>query len=660
MRKQIAQFVWCILFAGLLANSVVLGDGKFFPEKVYKVPPSIPSQRALLIYKDGVETLVIESALQGEGKNFGWVIPVPAKPTEFAKASAGFLDTLSLNLQPKIIDNVGGTVGCSFVITIIVTICYFMAITKRPRSSIANVIILLLTILILAAIFMPALGTVSYNTSAMIQQLRVVETSDVGDYVISVLEADTPKALAEWLSIHGFAGLTKEEETIVTSYIREGWYFVAAKLRLDREGLAKGHPIALKFPAKQAVYPMRLTAMAGSKLYLDLFVVAEAKAANSDLKLECADLYSKKIAEHYNAFSNHQDVTLYEGQTYNYSIGHPDHTKKLWGQCMISRLCGVLSPEQMKNDLKLSFEGQTPSRKVYFSVQGARSMGLGLALNIWWITLLVSTAVWSRGKQDRITPSIVKQSVLLALILSPLTYWIGPVGFSKIKVEREPLSVWIWNKSNYGPTLEIGSVAQEFGYFEGMRKEDAIGKLDGFLQCSGIQNAFTAKPVSLEDSPGNWDVTEQEGRLVVRTFSREGIPTSFALSNESIRKDIRDRKYSDNEFQDLVSRNGQINEIVLEDFSNRFQNHGEHAAFLAQLYEKQPKQWIPSVIASVEGRISGQRSAPDPRIQERIIRYGLGILGCICHLEPPADTNNAEAIKAFIQKVRELAGQSGS
>ena len=40
----------------------VCADGKHFPEKAYKQPPAIPSQRAILTYKDGIEKLTIELA----------------------------------------------------------------------------------------------------------------------------------------------------------------------------------------------------------------------------------------------------------------------------------------------------------------------------------------------------------------------------------------------------------------------------------------------------------------------------------------------------------------------------------------------------------------------------------------------------------------------
>ena len=81
----------------------VYADGKYFPEKAYKAAPAIPSQRAILVYRNGIEKLVIESSLYGKGQEFGWVIPLPSKPTEYEKTSPGLIKTFSLVLQPDII-----------------------------------------------------------------------------------------------------------------------------------------------------------------------------------------------------------------------------------------------------------------------------------------------------------------------------------------------------------------------------------------------------------------------------------------------------------------------------------------------------------------------------------------------------------------------------
>ena len=69
----------------LVANA--RGDGKFFvPEKV---PPGVPYQRALLIFHDDSETLILQSKYDLRQSvavdSLGWVVPVPAVP-EIASA----------------------------------------------------------------------------------------------------------------------------------------------------------------------------------------------------------------------------------------------------------------------------------------------------------------------------------------------------------------------------------------------------------------------------------------------------------------------------------------------------------------------------------------------------------------------------------------------
>ena len=76
-------------------------DGFYVPEVRQKLP-DIPVQRALVKYRDGAETLMIESTLNGSGKNFGWVIPVPGQPLRLEKLSPGLLKTLSAQIGPSI------------------------------------------------------------------------------------------------------------------------------------------------------------------------------------------------------------------------------------------------------------------------------------------------------------------------------------------------------------------------------------------------------------------------------------------------------------------------------------------------------------------------------------------------------------------------------
>ena len=60
------------------------GNGVYVPQQGYPVMPTIPVQRAIIVYRDGVQTLVVESAFQTEAKDVAWILPLPAVPVKLA------------------------------------------------------------------------------------------------------------------------------------------------------------------------------------------------------------------------------------------------------------------------------------------------------------------------------------------------------------------------------------------------------------------------------------------------------------------------------------------------------------------------------------------------------------------------------------------------
>ena len=84
--------------------SVAYADGKFFrPVEAIDDRPDILFQRALLVWRDGTETLVIESAVDSQSTKLAWVMPLPGVPEAIEKVSVGLFPTLenATALRPK-------------------------------------------------------------------------------------------------------------------------------------------------------------------------------------------------------------------------------------------------------------------------------------------------------------------------------------------------------------------------------------------------------------------------------------------------------------------------------------------------------------------------------------------------------------------------------
>jgi hypothetical protein len=215
-------------------------DGCFVFHWDKKVDINEPTQKAILVYDSGREDLLLQVRYEGAVEDFGWLIPVPSLP-EVKKGS----------MQP---------------------FYELSQLTQRQFGSESK---------------LPALASAGRGRP---EPVKVVEIKTVGAYEVSVLSARDAGSLERWLKAHAYS-IPEGGTSIIDYYVQRNWYFVAARIQLDREGplkmisgasprdpdakarerrtlqkeLSSGelHPLLISFDTPKCVFPLKISAVAG-------------------------------------------------------------------------------------------------------------------------------------------------------------------------------------------------------------------------------------------------------------------------------------------------------------------------------------------------------------------------------------------------------------
>jgi len=228
-KKLIAAPLMVILFLLATTAAPVLADGGFFPDSVYRDLYE-SAQKAVILYGNSTEHLILSVSFEGDAEDFAWVIPVPAKP-EIGVTDPDLFWELS-DFTATEIPKGGGGFGC--------------------------------------------LGGATEGDTEE-EGVDVIEEQVVGPYATAILSATNATALTDWLNANGYV-FPEEGKEIVDEYIEKEWYFVATKINamvdIDlaeyeeveeeaSEALAEGaiEPIILSFASDEIVYPLRITSL---------------------------------------------------------------------------------------------------------------------------------------------------------------------------------------------------------------------------------------------------------------------------------------------------------------------------------------------------------------------------------------------------------------
>ena len=522
-----------------------LADGMMVPTIAYPAKITIPDQRALICLSNGTERLVIETRFTGSGTNFAWVVPLPSQPV-IEEATTGLFPTLQYLFRPEIVHDVAryysgvlALIGIGYLLLIVrpseqlkwpdalacvcvgiaaatashrevfnpgafcvVTVflfCLVVLIRIAKRSALAVFGLTFLVFVVLAGLLLPALATASkgISPSASAEKISILDRNIVGIFETTTIASPDAKALQTWLLENGYSVPTNAEP-VIASYVKDGWVFVATKVRRDRPDgeTSTPHPLSFTFKTDKPVYPMRLTGVDNGPLMVDLYVFSDARASAPHFKVESCT--QPKIA-------------------------HPLLHQWTDGSPVATKLTATLSPSDMRNDVWLK---QAPfvfeQRNRLFSRQGALTTALnwGAGLFAAGLVMVCLLAFASEAHKTRLLRRIgivVVTSIILAgvfyLSLSKIEVKLTR-GYFPSEMKMEPLALLLaFGDSDWHTTAEVRAGFQE------MISNPTNAALYG---VKNWDNYFVGGQLREEDSPGNYLLRETNNQLQFITFNFDG------------------------------------------------------------------------------------------------------------------------------------------
>ncbi|HRI44957.1 MAG TPA: DUF2330 domain-containing protein [Fimbriimonadaceae bacterium] len=345
------------LLTALLA-SIALGDGMML--KVGPMPgvPDLPYQRAVVSYRDGVETLIVDSRLGGTEKgDHVWVLPLPSAPKKIEKVDLSYLDRL-LRAGSPIVERSPKNLQefeVFFVVLLIVSVVHLLCV-RDPLlwRRIATYLLLLIAVFFPVLWFMPVYagsGTKGVGSS-------------VGAYDVASLDPKQPNEPLTWLREQG-AAVPDEARSVIEDYRRQGWSILVMKF-VRRTGNEQPHPLRFVFPTRRPVYPMRLTGTAAQRLVLDLIVIGDRRAAVEGMAL-WAGVQAKGGSEGRNFVFWPSMLVQLETSTHD-----------LWLDCWLSSYRGEFSRRSMDKDIEIGWSRPERYRARYYDRVGRRNYAVVL------------------------------------------------------------------------------------------------------------------------------------------------------------------------------------------------------------------------------------------------------------------------------------------
>jgi hypothetical protein len=239
------------LLAGSLACAALIAapdadacGGCFAPQD----PPTVVSGHRMAMSVSPTQSVLWDQIqYSGEPEEFAWVLPIkPGARIEVSRAA--FFETLetttAVRVTPPMLDcgSSDGGIGCSSQLSL-------GALDSAAEAG---------------------------DGGEGGRTVDVVHQGTVGPYETVTLSTETPGALNEWLTDHGYQ-VDPTSQPIIDAYVSEGFDFIALRL-LPGKGVSEMTPVRVVSPESSITLPLRMVAIGtGAQTPIVLYVIGEGR-----------------------------------------------------------------------------------------------------------------------------------------------------------------------------------------------------------------------------------------------------------------------------------------------------------------------------------------------------------------------------------------------
>jgi HEAT repeat protein len=258
---------------GWLAPFSALADGCFVFKWDKNTDINEPTQKAIIVHDAGREDLLLQVKYEGPLEEFGWLIPIPTLP----KVEKGSMEAF-----------------------------YELSELTQRRFGVTATL---------------SAGSEGRRRG---ESVKVIGTKTVGAYEVAILSAEDSGSLARWLNAHDYS-IPEGKAEIIEEYIRERWFFVAAKIHLnkgiafktvssaspkdsDATGKARKirqkqlrsgelHPLLISFDTPRCIFPLKISAVGDKPSEVSVYVFSSEPLLNKFIFDKACEKLDQQLIE---------------------------------------------------------------------------------------------------------------------------------------------------------------------------------------------------------------------------------------------------------------------------------------------------------------------------------------------------------------------------